>query len=44
MLNKIIDFSLHNRLLVMIMGVLLLFVGAYTARQMEVDVCRDLWS
>ena len=42
MLNKIIDFSLHNRLLVLIMGVLLLFVGAYTARQMEVDVFPDL--
>ena len=26
----------------MIMGVLLLFVGAYTARQMEVDVFPDL--
>ena len=42
MLNKIINFSLRNRLLVVIMGVLLLCVGAYTARQMEVDVFPDL--
>lgn len=42
MLNKIINFSLHNRLLVMIMGVLLLCVGTYTAQQMEVDVFPDL--
>ena len=42
MLNKIINFSLHNRLLVMIMGLLLLCVGTYTAQQMEVDVFPDL--
>ena len=42
MLNKIIDFSLHNRLLVMIVGVILLVAGTFTARHMEVDVFPDL--
>ena len=42
MLNKIINFSLHNRLLVMIAGVVLLAVGTFTARHMEVDVFPDL--
>ena len=31
MLNKIINFSLHNRLLVMIAGVVLLAGGTFTA-------------
>ena len=42
MLNKIIDFSLRNRLLVMIVGVILLVAGTFTARHMEVDVFPDL--
>lgn len=42
MLNKIIQYSLHNRLLVMIAGVLLLIIGVYTANRMEVDVFPDL--
>ena len=42
MLNKIINFSLHNRLLVMIAGVVLLAVGTFTARHMEVNVFPDL--
>lgn len=42
MLNKIIQYSLHNRLLVMIAAVTLLVWGAITASQMEVDVFPDL--
>ena len=42
MLNRMIQFSLHNRLLVMIAGVLLLAVGVLTTRNMEVDVFPDL--
>ncbi|CAA9303667.1 MAG: Cobalt-zinc-cadmium resistance protein CzcA; Cation efflux system protein CusA [uncultured Cytophagales bacterium] len=42
MLNQIIHFSLHNRLLVLAATVLLLVVGTYTAIRMEVDVFPDL--
>lgn len=42
MLNKIIQYSLHNRLLVMIAAVILLVWGTITARDMEVDVFPDL--
>jgi CzcA family heavy metal efflux pump len=42
MLNRIIDFSLHNRLLVIIASVLLIIGGTYTATNMEVDVFPDL--
>src|SRR5215204_2146514 len=42
MLNRIIQFSLHNRLLVIAASALLIFMGAYTASQMEVDVFPDL--
>lgn len=42
MLNKIIDFSLHNRTLVLLSTVLLFLVGAYVAVNMEVDVFPDL--
>lgn len=42
MLNRIIEFSLHNRLLVLAASVLLLITGAYTAYRMEVDVFPDL--
>lgn len=42
MLNKIIQFSLHNRLLVMIAAVALLIWGSITAHNMEVDVFPDL--
>ncbi len=42
MLNKIIDFSLHNRLLVIVATVLLIVFGSYVASQMEVDVFPDL--
>lgn len=42
MLNKLIKFSLHNRLLIVIASALLLFFGTYTATNMEVDVFPDL--
>jgi CzcA family heavy metal efflux pump len=42
MLNKIIRFSLNNRLLVMVAAVLLLVGGLYTAKHSEVDVFPDL--
>ena len=42
MLNKIIHFSLHNRILVLVVSVLLLVGGFYTAYHTEVDVFPDL--
>jgi CzcA family heavy metal efflux pump len=42
MLNRIIDFSLHNRLIVIITSALLIVAGTYTAFDMEVDVFPDL--
>lgn len=42
MLNKIIKFSLNNRLLVLVASVLLMLGGTYTATNMEVDVFPDL--
>lgn len=42
MLNRIIKFSLGNRLLVIISSALLLLFGSYTASRMEVDVFPDL--
>ena len=42
MLNKIIRFSLHNRLLVLVASVLLMVAGIYTATTMDVDVFPDL--
>lgn len=42
MLNKIIQYSLHNRLLIIIAAVTLLLWGSYTASRMEVDVFPDL--
>lgn len=42
MLNKIIQFSLHNRLLVLAAAILLLIGGTYTAFHTEVDVFPDL--
>lgn len=38
MLNKIIEFSLNNRIVVLIGAVLLILAGTYTATNMEVDV------
>ncbi|SJL19670.1 efflux RND transporter permease subunit [Porphyromonas gingivalis] len=42
MLNKIIRFSLNNRLTILVASVLLMLVGTYTASNMEVDVFPDL--
>ncbi len=42
MLNKIIGFSLQNRILVLVASVLLLTGGTYTAMHTEVDVFPDL--
>ncbi len=41
-MNKIINFSLRNRLLVLVASVLLLIGGMYTAYHTEVDVFPDL--
>ena len=42
MLNKIIRFSLNNRVLIIAASILLLLTGTYTATKMEVDVFPDL--
>lgn len=42
MLNKIIHFSLHNRMAVLLAAMILLIVGFYTARNMDIDVFPDL--
>ncbi len=42
MLNKILNFSLNNRLLIVVASVLLIVFGSYVATRMEVDVFPDL--
>ena len=42
MLNKIISFSLHNRPLILVLSILLIIAGCWTAWKMEVDVFPDL--
>lgn len=42
MLNRIIKFSLNNRMVVLVSSLLLLLAGIYTANNMEVDVFPDL--
>lgn len=42
MLNKIIHFSLHNRLLVLVASILVMIGGLYTTYHTEVDVFPDL--
>lgn len=42
MLNKIIYFSLHNRIVVLVAAILLLVGGTYSAFHTEVDVFPDL--
>lgn len=42
MLNRIIDFSLKNRLIILIAAVLLLFSGTYIATNMDIDVFPEL--
>jgi len=42
MLNRIIKYSLDNRMLIIFLSVLLLAGGIFTAREMEIDVFPDL--
>ncbi len=42
MLNRIIKYSLENRLLIISLSVVLTLAGLYTAREIEVDVFPDL--
>lgn len=42
MLNRIIHFSLSNRLLVLVASIVLIVAGLYTAKNAEVDVFPDL--
>ncbi|MCJ7448836.1 MAG: efflux RND transporter permease subunit [Bacteroidales bacterium] len=42
MLNKIIDFSLKNRLSIIIAAVLLILIGTYTAYRMDIDIFPEL--
>jgi CzcA family heavy metal efflux pump len=42
MLNRNIQFALHNRLIVLVASTLLILLGSYTASRMEVDVFPDL--
>ena len=42
MLNKILQFSLHNRIVVLAASVILIVIGTYTAFNTEVDVFPDL--
>ncbi len=42
MLNRIIQFSLHNRLIILVAAVLLTVAGCYTAFHIDVDVFPDL--
>ncbi|MDD4778676.1 MAG: efflux RND transporter permease subunit [Fermentimonas sp.] len=42
MLNKIIKFSLNNRMVILIASIILVVVGTYTTINMEVDVFPDL--
>ncbi|MDD2259999.1 MAG: efflux RND transporter permease subunit [Acholeplasmataceae bacterium] len=41
-MNKIIKFSLNNRMVVLVASLLLMLAGTYTASNMEVDVFPDL--
>ena len=42
MLNKIIYYSLHNRLVILVCALLLMIWGTYTAFNTDVDVFPDL--
>jgi CzcA family heavy metal efflux pump len=42
MLNRIIHYSLENRMLIIFLSLMLLLGGTFTARKMEVDVFPDL--
>ncbi|MBE9517355.1 MAG: efflux RND transporter permease subunit, partial [Bacteroidetes bacterium] len=42
MLNKIIQYSLDNRMLIIFLSLMLVIGGLFTARNMEIDVFPDL--
>ena len=42
MLNKIIKFSLDNKLLILLAAVILIVAGTYTTKKMDIDVFPDL--
>ena len=42
MINKIIDFSLKNRLIILISALIVLISGAYVWKSMEIDIFPDL--
>lgn len=42
MLNKIIQYALHNRLFVLFVSIMLIIGGSYTTSNMDVDVFPDL--
>ena len=42
MLNKIIKFSLQNKLFILLAAALLMIVGLRSTRQMDIDVFPDL--
>ena len=42
MINRIIDFSLHNRFVVLLMVVLLIAVGGWSMTTLPVDAVPDL--
>ncbi|MDR1633166.1 MAG: CusA/CzcA family heavy metal efflux RND transporter [Dysgonamonadaceae bacterium] len=42
MLNKIISFSLNNKLFILLAATLLIIFGTYTANKMDIDVFPDL--
>ena len=42
MLNKIIQYSLDNRMLIIFLSLMLVIAGLFTARDMEIDVFPDL--
>jgi CzcA family heavy metal efflux pump len=42
MLNRIIQYSLHNRLLILVLAAAILILGGYIIRRVEVDVFPDL--
>jgi len=42
MLNRIIKYSIHNRMLIIFLSLMLVVGGLFTARNMEIDVFPDL--
>jgi len=42
MLNKILNFSLNNRIVVLIAGLVIMIVGMFVAKDMEIDIFPDL--